>query len=124
MDKKASKRQVQVAKIVQEALGSVFLTNARNLFGPVLVTVTEVEVTPDLLLARVYFSVYEADKRAGVTDIFRAHHGEIKRMVGERIRKSVRRVPELEFHLDETLDRADRIDSLLKKLMGPSGEKE
>ena len=79
-----------------------------------MVTVTKVNVTPDLLIAKVYLSLFATkDKKALLEDI-KKHAGEIRGKLGNRIRHQVRAVPELHFYEDDSLDYIERIEEILK----------
>jgi ribosome-binding factor A len=84
-------------------------------------TVTRVEVTPDLWMARVFVRVGGADaERASALEGLEAASAFIRRDLSARIK--VRRVPELRFELDKTLEHASRIEELLREVSpGPAG---
>ena len=77
-------------------------------------TVTEVDVAPDLNTAKVYVSFLGKNykKRDGLEALRRAK-GHIKSELAKRIR--IRKIPDLTFIVDDTLDKADRIEEILKK---------
>lgn len=81
-----------------------------------LVTVTEVHVTPDLLLARIYLSVFNADDRQAVLDVLERNNGKLRRALATRIRRHVRRIPEIEFFEDNTLDEMWHLNEVFDKL--------
>lgn len=110
----ASRRQRRVAQQIHRELGQLLMREARD---PRLsaVTITEVRVTPDLLLARIYFSVLgdvEAKKEAQA-GLERAG-GFLRTQLAERLR--LRFVPDLSFLLDESADYGQRIDELLDQI--------
>ena len=80
-----------------------------------MVTVSEVRVSPDLSLAKIYVSIFPSAKAEATMQLLqeniRTFRGELGRMVG----KQFRIVPELAFYLDSSLDYAQHIDDLLKK---------
>ena len=77
-------------------------------------TVTEVDVAPDLNTSKVYVSFLGKNykKRDGLEALRRAK-GHIKSELAKRIR--IRKIPDLTFIVDDTLDKADRIEEILKK---------
>lgn len=79
------------------------------------VTITRVKVTPDLMLARVYYTSFGDEKaqRESAKALARATPF-LRRQVGQRIR--LRRVPELEFLYDESIAHQDRIEQILQEL--------
>lgn len=92
----------------------MFLLFARRQHG-VLITVTEVRVTPDLSLARVFLSIFPADKQAELMPLVQTNAKNLRFELGNRVRHQLRVVPELEFRLDESLDKLEHIDELLKQ---------
>ena len=77
-------------------------------------TVTEVDVAPDLNTAKVYVSFLGKNykKRDGIEALRRAK-GHIKSELAKRIR--IRKIPDLTFEVDDTLDKAERIEQILNK---------
>jgi len=107
-------RQEKIARLLQKELGELFLLYARQLQG-VLITVTEVRVTTDLSLARVFLSVFPTDKAAGIMPQVQADTKSIRFELGKRVRHQLRIVPEISFYLDESMEKLEHIDQLLKK---------
>lgn len=86
---------------------------ARTL-GGTLISVSEVRVSPDLSIANVYLSIYPQDKVTQTLEKIEEDHGKIRGEMGSLERHQLRIIPELKFHLDETIDRMERIDELLR----------
>lgn len=117
-----SKRQQKFSRLIQKELGEIFQRDAKSMFSGSFVTVTTVRVSPDLGAAKVYLSfLLEKDKEAAIEKI-RAQTKPIRKMLGEKIRKQVRVIPELQFFLDDTIDYANRIDDILSKIHIPPAE--
>ena len=81
----------------------------------VLVSVSVVRVSPDLSVARAYLSIFPSDKSKEMLENIRANTKAIRFDLGQRIRKQVRKIPELTFFIDDSLDYIENIDNLLKK---------
>ena len=115
MEKEASTRQLKVAREIQKDLAEIIRAKGMAAFGGAIVTVSEVRVSPDLSLAKVFVSIFPSEKQGKVMQLLeenvRALRGELGRVVG----KQLRIVPELVFLLDTSLDYAMHIDELLKK---------
>ncbi len=109
-----STRQHKIARLIQKDLSDIFLRYARSL-GGTLISVSEVRVSPDLAIAHVYLSVFPQDKVADTMAAIDEHKGKIRGEMGALERHQLRIIPELNFHLDETIDRMERIDELLGK---------
>lgn len=115
MEKEASTRQLKVGREIQKDLAEIIRSKGMAAFGGAMVTVSEVRVSPDLSLAKVYISVFPSAKAESVmqliSDNAKTYRGELGRKVG----KQLRIVPELAFYIDSSLDYAEHIDELLKK---------
>lgn len=108
-----SKRQSKISRLIQKDLGDIFQKEYSNYFGPVLVSVTKVRVTPDLSLAKVYVSIYgKADKKATVAMINK-QSWEIRKKFGIRAKNQLKNIPDFEFFLDDSLDYIENIENLL-----------
>lgn len=80
-----------------------------------MVTVTTVNVSPDLSLARVHLSIFPSNKGKDVLKLVETSAKYIRGELGKRVSKQLRIVPELVFFIDDSLDYVERIDELLKK---------
>ncbi len=114
MANEETRRQKQVAGLLQDEMSQVLQRNGTAYYGTSFVTITGVKTTPDLLVARFYLSVFNADDKAKVLKGLKMHVSEIRREMGNRLRKNLRVIPSLEFFLDETLEDVFRIDAILK----------
>lgn len=110
-----SKRQLKVSGQIQKDMAEIIRGKGMSFFGGALVSVSGVEMSPDLSVARIYVSVFPSDKAAAVmkslSDNVRAFRGEL----GGRVAKQLRIVPELAFYQENTLDYVEHIEELLKK---------
>lgn len=115
MEKQASTRQLKVGREIQKDLAEIIRSKGMAAFGGALVTVSEVRVSPDLSVAKVYVSIFPSEKQGPVMEILqqnlKAYRGELGRKVGQQLRI----VPDLVFYLDTSLDYAEHIEELLKK---------
>ena len=108
-----STRQHKVARLIQKDLSDILLRYARTAHG-VLISVSEVRVSPDLAMAHVYLSVFPQDRVAQTMAWIEENTHKLRGELGTLERHQLRVIPELMFHLDETIDRMERIDELLK----------
>lgn len=122
---KESKRQKQAAGLIQKDLSEIFQRNAATWLGSsTFVTVTNVMMSPDLSVAKVYLSFILSDDRQKIMDTLNQRKNDIRRVLGNRIGKAVRVVPELIFYLDESADYASHIDKLLSDLDIPPADED
>lgn len=109
-----SLRQNKVNSLLQKEMAGILQTEGRRLLPGGLITVTGVRVSPDLGVARVYVSLFPVKDKIKALERVRedAHH--MRGMLGRRIGKQMRVVPELVFYLDDSLDKQEEIDRLLR----------
>ena len=109
-----STRQKKVSRQLLKDLSEILQLKGRDLIGTSLVSVTVVRISPDLSIARVYISVFgEENKEALLTKMNQQSYA-IRKKLGERIRNQMRKVPELKFFLDDSVDYSQQIEDLLK----------
>jgi ribosome-binding factor A len=111
-----SKRQLQVAELIKRNFSLVLQQEGNYIYEDALVTVTNVKVTPDLSLAKIYLSVYNTDNKQAVLLKLEDQHHRLKQVFSQRIRKQIRRIPEFAMYIDETLDEMYRLDALFDRL--------
>lgn len=125
-----TKRQKQVAEIVKRNIGIVLQQEGTYIYGSsTLVTVTAVKMSPDFNLAKIYLSVYNRENKEAVIDELDANVHRLRQSLAYRIKRHVRRIPEIQFYIDETLDEMYRLNVLFKDLekdnqMGSANEEE
>lgn len=111
-----SKRQKQVAGLLNEEMNQIFQKLHLNMIGGGMVSISDVKVTPDLLEARFYLSFFQvSDKSAALKKVEERHH-EIKKELAASVRHQLRNVPILRFFADDTLDHVFRMEELFKKI--------
>ena len=112
-----SKRQRQVGSLIQRNFSVVLQQEGSYLYGTeALVSITHVLMSPDLGLAKIYVSVWNTENKQAV--VLQMEHGKprLKKLLSERIRKHVRRIPYIDFYLDETLDEIEKVESLFDRI--------
>ena len=83
-------------------------------FGGAMLTVSEVRISPDLSIAKVYVPVFPSEKQKEVMEVLEAEKKSLRGELGRLVAKQLRIVPELDFYLDTSLDYAEHIEQLLK----------
>lgn len=111
-----SKRQKQVAGVIQEEMNDIFLRLGMNMINGGMVSISQVKITPDLLEARIYLSLFKVADPAVVMQRMEDRKGEFKRELGLRVKQQLRRMPELRFFKDDTLDHVFKMEALFKKI--------
>lgn len=107
-------RQHKISRLIQKDLSDIFLRYAREL-GGTLISVSEVRISPDLAIAHVYLSIFPQNKEQTTMLAITKDSGKIRGEMGRLERNQLRIIPELNFHLDQTLDKMEHIDQLLGK---------
>ncbi|MCB0668670.1 MAG: 30S ribosome-binding factor RbfA [Saprospiraceae bacterium] len=111
-----TKRQLQAAELVKRNFSMVLQQEGSYIYDDALVTVTNVKMSPDLSLAKIYLSVYNTDNKQAVLLKLEDQHHRLKQIFSHRIRKHIRRIPEIAMYIDETLDEMYRLDALFDRL--------
>ena len=114
-----STRQLKFSRLIQRELAEIFQRDQKSLFSGNIISVTNVEVSPDLSIAHAQLSMLLDQDKERMMQIVTSHKGEIKRSLGVRIGKQVRKIPELVFHLDLGAEHAQKMNQLLKDLQIP-----
>lgn len=110
------KRQKQVAGLLYEEFNEIFQRLGLTMLDGGMVSISSVKVTPDLLEARIYLSFFQLkDPERGLKRI-EDRAWEIKKELSSRVKHQLRRIPELKFYLDDTLDYVFKMEELLKKI--------
>ncbi|MAT54804.1 MAG: ribosome-binding factor A [Saprospirales bacterium] len=117
----ATIRQKQIAEMIRRHFGTVLQQEGSYIYGTTpFVTVTEVQVTPDFSQARIYLSVFNTENKQEVILQMENSYYRLKQSLAARIGKKIRRMPELKFFLDDTVDEMYRVEQLLNKIGMPS----
>lgn len=110
------KRQKQVAAVLQEELNDIFRRLSLNMMNGGMVSISSVKVTPDLLEARIYLSLFQVGDGKEVMKTIEDRSWEIKKHLTEKVKHQLRRMPVLHFYKDDTLDHVFRMEELFKKM--------
>lgn len=111
-----TKRQKQVAGEVQEVLNGIFQRLGLTMIDGGMLSIASVKMTPDLLEARVYISLFQVKNRAAAMKKIDERAWEIKRELAGSIKHQVRRIPIMQYYLDETLDQVYKMEELFKQI--------
>ncbi|MBO9729165.1 MAG: 30S ribosome-binding factor RbfA [Chitinophaga sp.] len=111
-----TKRQKQIGQLVQQELSGILQRMGFNVVEGGMISVAAVKMTPDLLEAKVYLSMFQIKAPAEMLERIKERMGEIKKALGIGLGKQLRRIPELSFFLDDTLDYVFKMEELFKKI--------
>ena len=109
----SSRRPERVRGLLQETVAEILLREVKDprIEG---ITLTGVDITPDLKLAKIYFSTLQPENHEAALVGLKSAAGYIKRQIA--IRLQLRHTPELRFLYDTTLEKANRLESLLRQV--------
>lgn len=107
-------RQAKISRLLQKELSEIFRQQTAKTHG-VLVSVSAVRVSPDLSVARVYLSIFPADKSQELLESITKSAKTVRYELAQKVRFQLRKCPELTFYLDNSLDYIENIDRLLQK---------
>ena len=107
-------RQKKIAGVLQKDLAEVLQSAARDGMKGIIISVTRVHVTTDLSQAKVYISVFPQLKREIISKGVQENAASIRYEMAKRTRDQLRRMPELSFYIDDSLDYIENIDSALQ----------
>ena len=113
-------RQKKISGILQNDLTSILqklLKHAGK--NSVISSVTKVKISPDLSLAKIYTSVFPINQAKPVFELIELNKSSIRNSLGNLIKNQVRRVPAIEFYLDDSLDHISKIEKALKEKSNP-----
>jgi len=120
-----SMRQQKMGRQLQKELSDIFLRHGRDYFGQHLVTITQVKVSPDLGLAKVYLSAFPNTGTDALFEALDKKKNEVRKHLGHQIGKRTRIIPELAFYHDEVDEHASKMDQLISSLnIPPAPDKE
>ncbi|MGR3812433.1 30S ribosome-binding factor RbfA [Jiulongibacter sp. NS-SX5] len=114
-----NKRQKQVSRQIQKDLGEIFQKDFKLAFDNAFITITDVKVSPDLAIARVYLSFLMTDDKEGTLEKVRQQTKKIRGIFGDRVRNQFRIVPNFQFFIDDSAEYAQRMNELFADLEIP-----
>ncbi|MBO6517145.1 MAG: 30S ribosome-binding factor RbfA [Bacteroidia bacterium] len=109
-------RKDKLGKQLQKDLGEIIDSASKQLLKGTMVTVLEVDVTPDLGLAKVYLSFLNSKDKQADLEVLEENRTTIRHYLASKLKNQMRKVPELMFYIDERIDRAERIEDILRQI--------
>lgn len=112
----SSLRQKKINSLLEKELNIVFREESKSFCLGAMVSVTQVNISPDMTYAKVFISIFGGSKEIDeVYEHIKQNGGYIRKIMGNRLAKSLRRIPDFDYKIDNSLDYANEIDELLKK---------
>ena len=103
-----------MARMLQKEMGDIFEIEMRRMFPNAMITITKVNVTKDLSIARFYLSIFALRDKKPELEAVREHIPEFRYKLGNQIRRQVRIIPHIEFFEDDSLDYIENLEKLIK----------
>lgn len=118
------KRQKQVAGLLYEEFNEIFQRLGLGMMDGGMVSISSVKVTPDLLEARIYLSFFQIKDVEAALKKIEDRQWEIKKALTGKVKHQLRRIPELKFFADDTLEHVFKMEALFKKIKEEDEKKE
>jgi ribosome-binding factor A len=110
------KRQKQVAGVILQEMNDIFQRLGLNMIDGGMISISDVKITPDLLEARIYLSLFKVNNREDALKKIESRNYEVKKELASRVKHQLRRIPELRYFVDDTLDHVFKMEELFKKI--------
>jgi len=111
-----SRRQQRIGQLLQEEFSNMLMTDIKSYLQGTFATLTFVNVSSDLSIARFNISILASEKKQEVINNLNEHKSEIRKILGNRMRNDLRKIPDIIFHLDDRLDYVEKMDDVFKKI--------
>jgi ribosome-binding factor A len=109
-------KQKKIGKLIREVLSEIFQRENLLMTQGGMITISDVTITPDLIIAKVYLSFFQIKNPAEIIESLQKSENELRHKLGNKIRNQVRRIPELHFFIDNSLDEVFRMEEIFKKI--------
>ena len=114
MKNQETPRQLKINTVIQHEIAYLIQDAIRKSGVPnLMVSVTKVKVVPDISIAKVYISVFPKDKVDIYIENLKTNKNQLRHDLSQKLKNQLRKVPELNFYLDESLDYIEKIDKEL-----------
>ena len=114
MENRETPRQMKINTVIQHEIAYLIQDAIRKSSTPnLMVSVTKVKVVPDISMAKVYISIFPKDKVDMYVENLKTNKNQLRHDLSQKLKSQLRKVPELNFYLDESLDYIEKIDKEL-----------
>lgn len=105
-------RQKKITALIQQEMAEIFRYETSGQTG--LISVSQVHISPDLGLAKLYLSIFPIENKKEILSRINEQSTYYRNLLARRIRNHLRKIPELNFRLDNSLDDLERVDRELR----------
>jgi len=114
MKNQETPRQLKINTVIQHEIAYLIQDAIRKSGVPnLMVSVTKVKVVPDISMAKIYISVFPKDKVEMYIENLKTNKNQLRHDLSQKLKSQLRKIPELNFYLDESLDYIEKIDKEL-----------
>src|SRR5919112_3612361 len=110
------KRQKQVGGLIQEEVSAIFQRQGLSMIDGGMVSISNVKITPDLLEARIYLSIFGVKDEKALLKKIEEKKWDVKKELAARVKTQLRRIPELRFFLDDSLDQVFKMEEIFRQI--------
>jgi ribosome-binding factor A len=114
-----SKRQKQIGSLIQHEMSDIFQREGLNVIDGGMISISKVKVTPDLMEARIYLSFFQIPQPDHMLKHIKEQDWNLRKQLASRIKNQVRKIPVVQYYLDDTLDYVFKMEELFKNLNIP-----
>lgn len=114
-----SKRQRQIANVIQQEMSDIFQREGLNIIHNGMISISKVKVTPDLMEVRIYLSFFQISDADKMLKHIQAQDWNLRKQLAARIKNQVRKIPVIQYYLDDTLEYVSKMDELFKTIEIP-----
>lgn len=107
-------RSHKVSRLIQKDLSEIFLNQSKTHFNGLLITVTHVFISKDFSIAKVYLSLFPTKNKDSFLNKINSRKKNIKLMLAKKTRSQLRKIPEIFFYIDNSIDHFEEVNALLK----------
>ena len=111
-----SNRQKKVARLIQKDLSDIFLYMTKSSYKGIMITITHVFVSKDFSVAKIYLSFFPEENKTEIFQDIQKQKHIIKHQLSIRLKNQMRKTPELNFFIDNSLEHYDNINKILKDI--------
>lgn len=111
-----SPRALKLSRQIQRDISDIFTREPSYLIPGTMVSVTVVRMSPDLSFAKIYVSVFPFERHKEVMSKLKDNTWSIRKMLAAKMKNQIKSIPEIAFYIDDSLEYADSIENVLRKL--------
>jgi len=114
-----SKRQKQIGNVIQKEMSDIFQREGLNIIHNSMISISKVKVTPDLMEARIYLSFFQVEDAEKMLAHIQDRDWDLRKQLAARIKNQVRKIPIIQYYLDDTLEYVFKMEEVFKNLNIP-----